>query len=569
MILEDQKTSLRTANAFDVVILAIPSEDSSLTRTVNVDPSISYELSIGDKIRTLSTTNVRNGDAIRGLLYVPELDFEDPCRQATTPFIPANVTRLSDIPGASRSISIAPWVSSACTISFLATLSRNPPYAAVFYQPDGSTAIPPPADHPTWNLGNDDMWKTTNQYPVYAIPGVYGASVMRAVSEYSGSVIDAPYAEDLLRRFQGNELIRASSKIAIRSTTGGLPSLWIFLLAVVAILVCIALFSSIAMRLIHARQLRSLERRVAAGEVDLETLGIKRLNVPQDILDKMPLYICHESGIIERLIPPTAEMSPEPIEEPSKLPSDKNNFLQSVSNWKWISTAMQALYSLKSRTTSPPPPPPSVPDIETSPVSSRAQTTPIDSNQQRHAQPTFSQTTCPICLDDYMWGETTVRELPCQHIFHPECIDNFLLQNSSLCPVCKKSVLPRGYCPEKITRVMVRQERLARRIRPPQTAEIGNAGYDTSIPTSLGNGNQSPQNGATERRSGFRNSVVEVLRQSSTSTQVTVSAPTGDRFSRQRQEEMRMRAVAMLGYRPMLADEERAQAASRSKCKPN
>ncbi|KLJ10014.1 hypothetical protein EMPG_14570 [Blastomyces silverae] len=557
------------ANAFDAVIHAIPSEGSSLIRPVHVDPSISFELSIGDKIQTLSTTNVRNGDAIRGLLYVPELDFEDPCRQTTTPFIPANVTRLSDIPGAGRSISLAPWVSSACTISFLAALSRNPPYAAVFYQPAESTTTPPPADHPTWDLGDGDMWKTTNPYPVYAIPGVYGASVMRALGEYSGSVADAPYAEDLLRRFQGSDVVRVSSKIAIsRSSTGGLPSLWIFLLVVVAILICIALFSSIAMRCIQARQLHSLERRVAAGEVDLETLGIKRLNVPQDILDKMPLYICNGSGRIERLIPPTTEMTPESIDEPSKLP-DKRSFLQSMSDWKWISRASEALYSRKSRSTSPPPPLPSAPDTGTSLPSPRSQTTRIDSNQQYPTEPTFAQTTCPICLDDYDRGETTVRELPCQHIFHPECIDNFLLQNSSLCPVCKKSVLPRGYCPVKITRFMVRQERLARRIRPPQTAEIGNAGYDDTISIPLGNGNQSPQNRATERRSGFRNSVVDVLRQSRASTRVTVSPPRGDRFSRQRQEEMRMRAVAMLGYRPMIPDEERAQGTSRSKCKPN
>ncbi|KAL2388055.1 hypothetical protein RJ035_003673 [Blastomyces gilchristii] len=555
------------ANAFDAVVHAIPSEGSSLTRPVLVDSSISFELSIGDKIQTLSTTNVRNGDAIRGLLYVPELDFEDPCRQATTPFILANVTRLSDIPGPRRSISLAPWVSSACTISFLAALSRNPPYAAVFYRPDESTTTPPLADHPTWDLGDRDMWKTTNRYPVYAIPGVYGASVMRALSEYSGSVADAPYAEDLLRRFQGSDVVRVSSKIAIsKNSTGGLPSLWIFLLVVVAILICIALFSSIAMRCIQARQLRSLERRVAAGEVDLETLGIKRLNVPQDILDKMPLYICNGSGRIERLIPPTTEMTPESIDEPSKLPPDKGSFLQSISGWKWISRVSQAFYSRKSRSTTPPPPLSSAPDSGTSLPSPRSQITPIDNNQQHHAEPTFAQTTCPICLDDYDWGETTVRELPCQHIFHPECIDNFLLQNSSLCPVCKKSVLPRGYCPEKITRVMVRQERLARRARPPQTIEIGNGGYDAAMPTSLGNGNQSPQNRVSENRGGFRNSVVDALRQSRTGPQATVSPPTGERFSRQRQEEMRMRAVAMLGYRPMIADEERAQDASRSKC---
>ena len=74
----------------------------------------------------------------------------------------------------------------------------------------------------------------------------------------------------------------------------------------------------------------------------------------------------------------------------------------------------------------------------------------------------FSQATCPICLDDYVSGETTVRELPCRHLFHPECVDSFLLRNSSLCPMCKKSVLPKGHCPAMVTNAMVRRERMVR-----------------------------------------------------------------------------------------------------------
>ena len=77
----------------------------------------------------------------------------------------------------------------------------------------------------------------------------------------------------------------------------------------------------------------------------------------------------------------------------------------------------------------------------------------------------FSQPTCAICLDDFVPGGTTVRELPCKHIFHPECIDSFLRENSSLCPMCKKTVLPKGYCPAMVTNAMVRRERLVRRMR--------------------------------------------------------------------------------------------------------
>ena len=93
----------------------------------------------------------------------------------------------------------------------------------------------------------------------------------------------------------------------------------------------------------------------------------------------------------------------------------------------------------------------------------------------------WSQSTCPICLDDFEPNETKVRELPCRHIFHPDCIDTFLLRNSSLCPMCKQSVLPKGDCPVKITNMMVRRERHISQMRE-RSAHSANG--QTSVPTS-------------------------------------------------------------------------------------
>ncbi|KAL8276311.1 hypothetical protein RQP46_011277 [Phenoliferia psychrophenolica] len=49
-----------------------------------------------------------------------------------------------------------------------------------------------------------------------------------------------------------------------------------------------------------------------------------------------------------------------------------------------------------------------------------------------------SGTTCPICVCEFEEGED-VRILPCdgRHRFHPDCIDPWLLQVSSLCPLCR------------------------------------------------------------------------------------------------------------------------------------
>lgn len=46
---------------------------------------------------------------------------------------------------------------------------------------------------------------------------------------------------------------------------------------------------------------------------------------------------------------------------------------------------------------------------------------------------------CTICLDDFVAGDK-VKELPCGHSYHKSCIDPWLLQKSSLCPLCKQSI---------------------------------------------------------------------------------------------------------------------------------
>ncbi|KAI8598386.1 hypothetical protein EDD21DRAFT_382644 [Dissophora ornata] len=47
-----------------------------------------------------------------------------------------------------------------------------------------------------------------------------------------------------------------------------------------------------------------------------------------------------------------------------------------------------------------------------------------------------AQTMCAVCLTDYEVGDK-VRILPCFHQYHQECIDPWLLDVVSLCPICK------------------------------------------------------------------------------------------------------------------------------------
>lgn len=46
---------------------------------------------------------------------------------------------------------------------------------------------------------------------------------------------------------------------------------------------------------------------------------------------------------------------------------------------------------------------------------------------------------CSICLNTIN-NEKLHRELPCGHVFHPECVDEWLLKNDERCPMCRKTI---------------------------------------------------------------------------------------------------------------------------------
>ncbi|KAK8647900.1 hypothetical protein V6N13_121624 [Hibiscus sabdariffa] len=46
---------------------------------------------------------------------------------------------------------------------------------------------------------------------------------------------------------------------------------------------------------------------------------------------------------------------------------------------------------------------------------------------------------CPICLEEYVVGESCRRFPLCKHTFHSSCIDQWL-QNHVTCPVCRQCI---------------------------------------------------------------------------------------------------------------------------------
>ncbi|KAF2268287.1 hypothetical protein CC78DRAFT_510788 [Lojkania enalia] len=379
--------------------------------SVTLGSNISFQYPITSDIQTLSTKNIgKGGNDPNGILYVPDLQSQA-CKDSEAEYVAANATRLRNLPVDANYflIGIFPWYSGPCVLEYFKAARKSPTTAVLVYHPGMSAEMPPPLSDPSWYLGDGGSWKSDNKFPTYAIAPVSGGIIMQQLSEYSGNLTDVPHGEELATLFNPTDYVRLWATVNIEAGNT-LPSLWVFLVIVLGILIAIVFFTSFFMHVIQRRRRRDLQQRVINGEVDLEAIGVKRLTVPREYLEKLPLYT-YSTG------PNITDHEKSKSQSPSQTQGQQ---------------------------------PPSAPDA---------------ANIPNEGSLAFSQPTCPICLDDFELDVTQVRELPCRHIFHPDCVDTFLLSNSSLCPMCKHSVLPSGYCPAKITNVMVRRERMIRWLR--------------------------------------------------------------------------------------------------------
>ncbi|GAD92802.1 RING finger domain protein, putative [Paecilomyces variotii No. 5] len=426
-----------SAQSLTAAVTLFESSSTPLQRAPIVNESISFRFVLDGTIQTLSTNNSPDQDSISGLLFVPSLDPEDPCNNVTAPFVPRNVTRETDLPDLGYDlIGLAPWVSIDCTESYLASARNAPASALVFYRAGShDTSKPPPISDAVWTLNDGGAWRKNNPYPVYAIPGPAGNTLMNELAKYSGNTTnpESTNSSDLSNVQSSTDFARLYGLISLKQPKSSLPSLWVFILAILGVLAFVVILSIVAIRIIQSRRRESLRRRIEAGEVDIESLGIKRMKVPREILDKIPVYT------YPALTPPPKALLSDEQTLASTLREKDDDASAIAPAMPRFSDPHMSCSTLKDF------------DISTIELATiRDSITDI----KTEARLTFSQPTCAICLDDFIPGCSVVRELPCAHIFHPECVDAFLMKNSSLCPMCKKSVLPPDFCPTKVTNLM-------------------------------------------------------------------------------------------------------------------
>ncbi|KAI9743509.1 MAG: hypothetical protein M1818_002822 [Claussenomyces sp. TS43310] len=447
-IIHDAVTKIDLTLLYSIVF---DGSDSDSVPQYRPAKEISYDEDIIDNIQTLSTNDADVSDGIKGFLYVPDLNANDPCFHTSQQYIAQNVTRQANLPHSDYNlVALAPWINANCTLSYLASTEDDPTRAFLFYIPDGGTTLPPSIDSEIWDLDDGGQWKSSAQYPVYALPDSIGSNMMNALSLYSGNVSEVPYGQNLSRLgIDPEAYVRICTEITV-STPSSLPGLWVFVLVSFALLAMILALISYFMHFLQRRRRHALRRRVIAGEVNLEALGIKRLTVPKELIERMPLYVytCIDYHSEVKLVSGSSPAVPN---------SKVSESITALSNPSALDSADDSHRDAQQSSGSG--------GVDQSlPRSGAGESNPTPLVVSHEYEPE-SQPTCPICLDDFESHVTIIRELYCGHIFHPECIDTFLSENSSLCPMCKKSALPTGFCPEKITISMVQRERAIRRLR--------------------------------------------------------------------------------------------------------
>ncbi|KAI5209411.1 hypothetical protein E4T39_00838 [Aureobasidium subglaciale] len=257
--------------------IVISSYDASANRTLPQSTSFYYSSDIS--IRTLNTGS--SPSPTLGLLYVP--DVAGVCAQS----LPANVTRYRHLPVDSPKVAIAPWISPSCTLSYLETAPKNVA-AFIFYIPDQTNSPLASANSPTWSLGDGGHWKSVIDYPVYAIASQIGQQITLTMSKYSGNASDVLNAQQILANgIVSDSQVRLMMEIATSNGGTNLPSIWIFLLIILAILIALIGTLSLTMHILQRKRRNDLRNRIARGEVNLEALGLGKLTVPQEIIDQM------------------------------------------------------------------------------------------------------------------------------------------------------------------------------------------------------------------------------------------------------------------------------------------
>ncbi|OQE11389.1 hypothetical protein PENVUL_c002G05360 [Penicillium vulpinum] len=359
-------------------------EGQASNSTSSVEENVAYRFVLDRQVQTISSNSIPEDGLVSGLLFVPSLEPHDPCYDITASSVPSNVTRYEDVSDFGYSlVGLAPWVSGECSLSFLSAAQKVGTHAMIFFQPsDNETSLPPDSNDPRWGINDGDKWKMDNNYPVYAIPGPAGIALINDLSWYSDETLDG--ARDNSTETEEFVVQADTSRLFARIETGEYTapatSVWSFVLAIAGTVLILSILLIIVYRLILRKRRYQLQRRVNAGQVDIEALALNQMTASQEVVNKMPLYTYLEINPPTEATLPQDNTSANPIEHGSDHKT--NPLLSNEYNYAQDDTGIQK------------------------PEAAMIKPGPSDSCRSKYRL-SYTQTTCAICLDDFVAGSST------------------------------------------------------------------------------------------------------------------------------------------------------------------
>lgn len=359
---------------------------------------------------------------------MPVLSNLDYAYCSTSSLIPENgVPHVNDIPHNTTLVAFSPYVSDECANMLIDQAFKDGASLIIFAN---DTLLSQARSNHKAMVGNSPV-------SVLAVATQTGQNAFAQMALYqSNQTVSVP----------GTDISNTIQRVGIQvqsQLTSSLPRLWVFVLAVIAGVLAVIVMISLILNCVLYMRRRNLRRRILNGQVNLELLGVKRMTVPQEVLDKIPIRI-YTHGEQHFHNDESSGGGSTPV-------FSSNGF--NVSGWTTSGKG-----SWKDRLK------PHQARTKSDAVANAAGASGVGPSRKEIGSG-YSQTSCPICLEDFEDNVTPVRELACDHIYHMDCIDNFLKTRSSLCPLCKKSTLPTGYIPAslRLTNATVRREREMRR----------------------------------------------------------------------------------------------------------
>lgn len=280
-----------------VLILVNPllhAHDASRFEVRAVPRQISYAQSISDPV-SLYTPSA-SASQIAGMVYVPQ-----PANACSQGVVPANATHYQSIPPGFNFIAFAPLTDSSCSTSFLQQAQLDGASAIVFYN---TTNAPSPSGGLDYHM---------IKFPVYQITSTESHNVLDALVAYNANMTEVPMSQNLTQLYDWRDYPRVSMQLS-SGNSNPILGLWLFLVIVLAVLCFLIGMTSLIMHIVQYYYRRDLRRRIEAGEINLESVGIKKMTVPKEILESFTvrLYDAAREQKGSTSTPPVPESTSDP-----------------------------------------------------------------------------------------------------------------------------------------------------------------------------------------------------------------------------------------------------------------